>query len=53
MALNNLNWYTATFQPKMKNFHKGPLVWETNNITAQAADQTIQQYVLVFEVTGV
>jgi chitin synthase len=52
-ALDNVDWYTATFQPKMKNVHKGPLVWETNNIAAQAADQTIQRYVLVFEITGV
>jgi len=52
-ALDNANWYTATFQPKMKNYHKGHLVWETNNIAAQAADQTIQRYVLVFERTGV
>jgi NADH:ubiquinone oxidoreductase subunit 6 (subunit J) len=37
----------------MKNYHKGPLVWETNNIAVQAADQTIQRYVLVFEITGV
>jgi len=25
-ALDNANWYTATFQPKMKNYHKGHLV---------------------------
>ena len=42
-ALDHANWYTATFQPKMQNYHKGPLVWETNNIAAQAADQNIQR----------
>jgi chitin synthase len=52
-ALDNANCYTATFQPKMKNYHKRPLVWETKNIAAQAADQMIQWYVLVFEITGV
>ena len=40
-VLDNANWYTTTFHPKMKNYHKGPLV------------QTIQRYVLVFEITGV
>jgi len=52
-TLDNANWYTTTFQPKMKNYRKGPLVWETQNITAQAAGQTIQRYVLVFEITGI
>jgi chitin synthase len=45
-ALDNANWYTATFQPKMTNYHKGPLVWDMKNIAAQVADQTIQQCVL-------
>ena len=45
-ALDNAGWYTATFQPKMKNYHKGPLVWTTKEVAAQAADQTIQRYVL-------
>jgi chitin synthase len=44
-ALDNADWYTATFQPKMNNYHKGPLVWDTKNIAAQAADQDIQRYV--------
>lgn len=42
-ALDNAGWYTATFQPKMKNYHKGPLVWTTKEVAAQAADQTIQR----------
>jgi chitin synthase len=45
-ALDNAGWYTATFRPKMKNYHKGPLVWTTKEVAAQAADQTIQRYVL-------
>ena len=51
-ALDNANWYTTTFHPEMKNYHKGPLVCDMKNIAVQAADQTIQRYVLVFEITG-
>jgi len=36
-ALDNVNRYTVTFQPKMENYHKGHFVWETNNIAAEAA----------------
>ena len=35
-ALDSANWYTATFQQKMKNYHKGPLVRKTKNIVVQA-----------------
>jgi chitin synthase len=43
-ALDNAGWYTATFQPKMKNYHKGPLVWTPKEIAAQAADPDIERY---------
>ena len=52
-ALDTANWYTTTFHPKMKNYHEGPFIWDTKNIAVQAADQMIQRYVLVFEITGV
>ncbi|KAJ8594536.1 hypothetical protein M405DRAFT_480198, partial [Rhizopogon salebrosus TDB-379] len=48
-ALDNADWYTATFQPKMNNYHKGPLVWDTKNIAAQAADQDIQRIWAIWE----
>lgn len=51
-ALHNADWYTATFQPKMKNYHKGPLVWKTKDIAAQAAEQDIQRYVFDFGMIG-
>ncbi|KAH7923638.1 glycosyltransferase family 2 protein [Leucogyrophana mollusca] len=41
--LDQSDWYTAIFQPKMKNYHKGPLVWTPSTISAQAADQNIQR----------
>ncbi|KIJ69713.1 glycosyltransferase family 2 protein [Hydnomerulius pinastri MD-312] len=41
--LDASDWYTATFLPKMRNYRKGPLVWDPKDIAAQAADQTIQR----------
>ncbi|TFK63456.1 glycosyltransferase family 2 protein [Pluteus cervinus] len=38
-ALASPNWYLTNFQSTMRNFAKGPLVWATNVIQAQAADQ--------------
>ncbi|KAG1857448.1 glycosyltransferase family 2 protein [Suillus subluteus] len=48
-ALDNAGWYTATFQPKMKNYHKGPLVWTTSEIAAQAADPNIERIWAIWE----
>ncbi|KAJ7114120.1 chitin synthase [Mycena epipterygia] len=39
--LHNNNWYTATFQPKMKNYYKGPLVTTSGTLKAFAADTGI------------
>ena len=36
--LDQSDWYTAIFQPHMKQFYKGPLVWGKKYIAAQAAD---------------
>ena len=35
--LNQLDWYTAIFQPHMKQYYKGPLVWGKEYIAVQAA----------------
>ena len=43
-ALDNSNWYTATFLPKMKEFRKGPLVWDPSEIYSQAMDSNIERY---------
>ncbi|KAJ7708969.1 glycosyltransferase family 2 protein [Mycena rosella] len=40
-ALHNSNWYTSTFQPKMKNYYKGPLVYTSGELQAFAADTNI------------
>ncbi|KAG5641699.1 hypothetical protein DXG03_004417 [Asterophora parasitica] len=44
-ALKQEDWYTNRFLPQMKNFRKGPLVYERKAIAAQAADPDIQRYV--------
>jgi hypothetical protein len=43
--LRQQDWYTAVFQPKMKNYHKGALVWDRRTIATQAADTNIAKYV--------
>lgn len=44
-ALSNDRWYLDQFLPKMRNFRKGPLVWDWKVIKAYAQDETIQKYV--------
>ncbi|KAJ7066810.1 glycosyltransferase family 2 protein [Mycena belliarum] len=36
--LHNNDWYTSTFLPKMKNYYKGPVVHEAQELKALAAD---------------
>lgn len=38
-ALDQSDWYTAVFQTHMKQYRKGPLVWDKNDIASQASDQ--------------
>jgi len=45
-ALRSDDWYMTQFLPKMKEYKKGPLVWDWKEIKAQAADQDIQRCVL-------
>ncbi|KAH7905136.1 glycosyltransferase family 2 protein [Hygrophoropsis aurantiaca] len=47
--LDQADWYTATFQPKMKNYHKGALVWSPGEVAAQAADTNIQRVWAIWE----
>ncbi|KAI5987740.1 glycosyltransferase family 2 protein [Pisolithus orientalis] len=48
-ALDNSDWYTATFLPKIKQYRKGALVWDTNEIASQASDQNIQRIWAIWE----
>ena len=50
-ALDNSDWYTSTFLPKMQNYRKGALVWDPKEIYSQASDQNIQRcacHLLIF-----
>ncbi|KAG8219096.1 glycosyltransferase family 2 protein [Butyriboletus roseoflavus] len=42
-VLDNTNWYTSTFLPKIKEFRKGALVWDSSTVYAQAMDSNIQR----------
>jgi len=35
------DWYTAVFQPKIRQYYKGPVVWSNKDLKSQAADQNI------------
>ncbi|KAH7888944.1 glycosyltransferase family 2 protein [Phlebopus sp. FC_14] len=48
-ALDNENWYTATFLPKINTYYKGPLVWEPSEIYSQANDTNIQRIWAIYE----
>ncbi|KAJ7618983.1 glycosyltransferase family 2 protein [Mycena polygramma] len=39
--LHQNDWYTSIFLPKMKTFHKGPLVYTSQTLQAFAADTNI------------
>ena len=39
--LDNSDWYTANFLPKINDFHKGPLVIAKKDLLAQAQDTNI------------
>ncbi|KAF9241811.1 glycosyltransferase family 2 protein [Melanogaster broomeanus] len=42
-ALAGTSWYTDTYWPKISQYYKGPLVWETSDIYSQANDTDIQR----------
>jgi len=37
--LHKIDWYTSVFLPKMKEFFKGDLVWDANDIKSQGQNQ--------------
>ena len=45
-ALHDINWYPSVFQPKMKGFYKGDLVWDTGNVSTQGK-QDQRQWVII------
>ena len=45
-ALHEANWYFDTFLPKMKNYHKGPIVYERSKIKKDA-DAAGRQWAVV------
>ncbi|KAI6042199.1 glycosyltransferase family 2 protein [Pisolithus marmoratus] len=48
-ALDNSDWYSATFLPKIKQYRKGALVWDPSEIASQASDQNIQRIWAIWE----
>ena len=40
-ALDNADWYTSTFLPKMAEYRKGALVWDSSTVYSQAMDSNI------------
>ncbi|BGP13252.1 hypothetical protein JCM10213_004978 [Rhodosporidiobolus nylandii] len=44
--LHNEDWYTAQFLPRMKKFHKGPLVWSKSKVKKEA-DSAGRQWAFV------
>ncbi|KAF8634627.1 hypothetical protein AX15_000804 [Amanita polypyramis BW_CC] len=47
-SLSQNNWYTARFLPVMKQFQKGPLVWDKSTIQAQAMSTDIAKVWVVY-----
>ncbi|KAF9017839.1 hypothetical protein BDZ89DRAFT_1044908 [Hymenopellis radicata] len=47
--LANMDWYTNTFQPKMKKYLKGPLVWDPSTIEADAQSQEMEKIWGIYE----
>ena len=49
--LDSSSWYTSRFLPTIKQYLKGPLVYDTKAIRSGASDQTNPRSVLLFEVS--
>ncbi|KAH9899128.1 chitin synthase-domain-containing protein [Cubamyces lactineus] len=47
--LSNINWYTKYFLPKIRQFTKGPLVWDKKTIQAQASDPDNQRLWAIYD----
>ncbi|EIW83186.1 glycosyltransferase family 2 protein [Coniophora puteana RWD-64-598 SS2] len=48
-ALDNTDWYTATYLPKINQYYKGALVWEPSDISGQAADTNIERVWAIYD----
>lgn len=48
-ALDNQNWYTQTFRPKIDQYYLGPLVWEPSDIYSQANQTTNPRTWAIYE----
>ena len=48
--LDSSDWYTSRFLPTIKQYHKGPLVYDNQAIKSGASDQTNPRSVRLFEV---
>ncbi|KAG1739324.1 glycosyltransferase family 2 protein [Suillus lakei] len=48
-ALDNQDWYTATFRPKIDQYYLGPLVWEPSDIYSQANQTTNPRTWAIYE----
>ncbi|KAI0638620.1 chitin synthase [Trametes polyzona] len=47
--LSDQNWYTKYFLPKIRQFTKGPLVWDRNTVRAQASDPDNQRMWAIYD----
>ncbi|KAI9887205.1 MAG: hypothetical protein M1823_000953 [Watsoniomyces obsoletus] len=45
-SLNNINWYTNKFLPRIKEYYKGDLVWDKNDIKAQGQNDNRQWFIV-------
>ncbi|KAG1812232.1 glycosyltransferase family 2 protein [Suillus subaureus] len=48
-ALDNQDWYTATFKPSIDQYYLGPLVWEPSDIYSQANQTTNPRTWAIYE----
>ncbi|KAG2365414.1 glycosyltransferase family 2 protein [Suillus spraguei] len=48
-ALDNQDWYTATFKPSIGQYYIGPLVWEPSDIYSQANQTTNPRTWAIYE----
>ncbi|CDO75020.1 Glycosyltransferase Family 2 protein [Trametes cinnabarina] len=47
--LSDINWYTKYFLPRIRQFTKGPLVWDKKEIQAQASDPDNQRMWAIYD----
>ncbi|EJF62220.1 chitin synthase [Dichomitus squalens LYAD-421 SS1] len=47
--LSQSDWYTTIFLPKIRQFKKGPLVWDRKKIKAEASDPNNQRFWAIYD----